>query len=149
MIAGVHLQPLRQIVDERGKIMHMLRADDAHFIAFGEIYFSWINPGIVKAWHLHERMVLNYAVPVGVIKLVLFDDRAESPTRGEIQELYLGRDNYCLVTIPARVWNGFKGIGIEPAMVANCSTMPHDPQEIRRRDPLDPGIPYDWGVKHQ
>jgi dTDP-4-dehydrorhamnose 3,5-epimerase len=149
MISGVQIHPLRQIVDERGKIMHMLRASDPHFIAFGEIYFSWVNPGIVKAWHLHDRMILNYAVPVGAIKLVLFDDRAESPTRGEIQEFYLGRDNYCLVTIPPLVWNGFKGIGIEPAMVANCANIPHDPLEIHRRDPLDPAIPYDWGVKHR
>jgi dTDP-4-dehydrorhamnose 3,5-epimerase len=149
MISGVQIHPLRQIVDERGKVMHMLRANDPHFTAFGEIYFSWVNPGIIKAWHVHDRMTLNYAVPVGTIKLVLYDDRADSPTLGQIQELYVGRDNYCLVTIPPLVWNGFKGIGIEPAMVANCATIPHDPHEIRRRDPSDPAIPYDWGVKHR
>ena len=149
MISGVNIQPLRQILDERGKIMHMLRATDGHFISFGEIYFSWVNPGAVKAWHIHERMVLNYAVPVGNIKLVLFDDRADSPTRGEVQEIFLGPDNYALVTIPALVWNGFKGIGTAPAMVANCSSIPHDPLEIKRLDPTSKTIPYDWGIKHQ
>ena len=149
MISGVNIQPLRQILDERGKIMHMLRATDGHFMSFGEIYFSWVNPGAVKAWHIHERMVLNYAVPVGNIKLVLFDDRADSPTRGEVQEIFLGPDNYALVTIPALVWNGFKGIGTAPAMVANCSSIPHDPLEIKRLDPTSKTIPYDWGIKHQ
>jgi dTDP-4-dehydrorhamnose 3,5-epimerase len=149
MIGGVKIQPLRQILDERGKIMHLLRSTDSHFVSFGEIYFSWVNPGAVKAWHLHERMILNYAVPVGNIKLVLFDDRADSATRGEIQELFLGPDNYNLITIPPLVWNGFKGIGTIPAMVANCASIPHDPLEIKRLDPLAKTIPYEWGVKHQ
>jgi dTDP-4-dehydrorhamnose 3,5-epimerase len=149
MISGVNIQPLRQILDERGKIMHMLRATDSHFVSFGEIYFSWVYPGAVKAWHIHERMILNYAVPLGKIKLVLYDDRPGSPTCGEIQEIFIGPDNYQLVTIPPLVWNGFKGVGTIPAMVANCASIPHDPQEIRRLDPLSQTIPYDWGIKHQ
>ena len=149
MINGVKIQPLRQIPDERGKIMHMLRATDSHFVSFGEIYFSWVYPGVIKGWHIHERMILNYAVPVGSIKLVLYDDRANSSTRGEIQELFLGPDNYCLVTIPPLVWNGTKGIGTIPAMIANCASMPHDPQEIKRLDPFSKTIPYDWALKQQ
>jgi dTDP-4-dehydrorhamnose 3,5-epimerase len=149
MIEGVQIRPLRQILDERGKIMHMLRSDSPNFSQFGEIYFSWVNPGVVKAWHIHTKMTLNYAVPVGNIKLVLYDDRKGSTTFGKVQEIFLGPDNYQLVTIPPLVWNGFKGIGVVPAMVANCSDIPHDPTEIQRCDPLDGSIPYDWQVKHQ
>lgn len=148
MIDGVKIKPLRQILDERGKIMHMLRADAAEFQSFGEIYFSWVFPGAVKAWHLHTKMILNYAVPVGNIKLVLFDDREGSPSHGETQEIFMGQDNYVLVTIPPLVWNGFKGIGDQNAMVANCASIPHDPEEIMRLSPLDPKISYDWGIKH-
>jgi dTDP-4-dehydrorhamnose 3,5-epimerase len=148
MIAGVQTVPLRQILDERGKVMHMLRADAAHFAGFGEIYFSQVHPGAVKAWHLHRRMTLNYAVAFGKIKLVLYDDRAESPTHGEVAELYLGPDNYQLVTIPPLVWNGFKGVGTESAIVANCASIPHDPAEIERLDPASGRIPYDWGIRH-
>jgi dTDP-4-dehydrorhamnose 3,5-epimerase len=148
MIDGVKIIPLRQIVDERGKVMHMLRNDAAHFQGFGEIYFSAVHPGVVKAWHFHKKMVLNYAVPIGKIKLVLYDDRGGSPTKGEIQEIYLGPDNYNLVVIPALVWNGFKGAGPETAFVANCANIPHDPAEIDRMDPTDPRIPYDWDIKH-
>jgi dTDP-4-dehydrorhamnose 3,5-epimerase len=148
VIDGVRIMPLRQIVDERGKVMHMLRADAPHFRGFGEIYFSAVHPGAIKAWHLHKKMVLNYAVPVGTIKLVLYDERAGSKTRGEVQEIFLGPDNYNLVTIPELVWNGFKGVGPGTALVANCATLPHDPAEIERREPRDDRIPYDWDIKH-
>ena len=149
MIDGVLVHPLGRIPDERGKIMHMLRCDDPHFERFGEIYFSVVYPGVIKGWHLHKEMTLNYAVVSGMIKLVLYDDRPDSPTRGELQELFIGESNYVLVRIPPGVWNGFKGIGVAPAIVANCATLPHDPDEIVRMDPFDNHIPYDWRLKHR
>ena len=149
MINGVKLTQLKQLLDERGKVMHMLRADSDGFPGFGEIYFSCVYPGAVKAWHLHKRMTLNYAVPHGNIKFVLYDDRENSPTRGELQEIFLGPDNYCLVTVPPRVWNGFKGIGLTMAIVANCASIPHDPAEIDRLDPFSPDIPYSWEIRHR
>ena len=130
-------------------MMHMLRCDSDVFQKFGEIYFSSVYPGAIKAWHIHKRMTLNYAVPYGNIKFVLYDDRSDSPTKGELQEYFLGPDHYMLVTVPPMIWNGFKGVGTEMAIVANCATLPHDPQEIDRLDPFDPSIPYDWGIKHQ
>lgn len=149
MITGVEIHPLRQIPDERGKVMHMLRRNDPWFAEFGEIYFSVVFPDAIKAWHLHTRMTLNYAVPSGRIKLVLYDDREGSPTRGEVQEIFTGEDaSYALVTVPPGVWNGFKGIGTAPAIVANCATIPHDPDEIVRMDPFSPKIPYRWELRH-
>ena len=149
MIAGVKITPLRQILDERGKVMHMLKVGDPAFQQFGEIYFSCVYPGAIKGWHIHKEMILNYAVPHGNIKFVLYDERPASPTRGEVQEVFIGPDNYCLVTVPPMVWNGFKGIGDEMAVVANCASIPHSPDEIDRRDPFDPSIPYDWALKHR
>ena len=148
MIEGVIITPLRQILDERGKIMHMMRSDSPVFEDFGEIYFSCVHPGAIKAWHIHKKMTLNYAVPHGKIKFVLYDERPDSPTRGELQEIYLGPDNYCLVTVPPMVWNGFKGLGDTMAIVANCATLAHDPDEIMRRDPFDAAIGYDWDIRH-
>lgn len=147
MIDGVLVHPLRRIPDERGSVMHMLKETDPHFTRFGEIYFSTVYPGAVKGWHLHDRMVLHYAVPHGQIKMVLYDDREGSPTRGEVQEIFMGDSNYVLVRVPAGVWNGFKGIGVVPAVVANCATIPHDPTEIHRLDPHVNDIPYDWARK--
>ena len=148
MIDGVVVQTLKQIADERGKVMHMIRCDSPLFTKFGEIYFSVVNPGVIKGWHLHKKMILNYAVVSGMIKLVLFDDRKNSPTKGEVQEIFTGEDNYFLIKIPAGVWNGFKGIGTKPAIVANCATIPHDPHEIVRLDPFDNSIPYSWDLKN-
>ena len=148
MIEGVVVRPLRRIPDERGFIMHMLRSDDPEFEQFGEIYFSTAYPGAVKAWHLHKQMTLNYAVVVGMVKLVLYDDRDGSPTRGEVQELFIGRENYHLVKIPSGIWNGFRAIGTEMAILANCATIPHDANEIIRIPPSDSSIPYDWELKH-
>ena len=147
-IDGVKVTPLRRIPDERGAIFHMLRSDADAFERFGEIYFSMVYPAVVKGWHIHRRMTLNYAVPVGMIKLVCYDDREGSPTRGEVEELHLGELNYVLVTIPPLVWNGFKGEGTGPALVANCATLAHDPDEIDRVDPFANEIPYDWALKH-
>ncbi len=148
MIDGVIITPLRQILDERGKIMHMLRSDSPVYERFGEIYFSCVYPGAIKAWHIHDKMTLNYAVPHGHIKLVLYDDREKSPTKRELQEFFLGPDNYCLITIPPLVWNGFKGMDSEMAIVANCASHAHDASEIRRIDPFDPYIPYNWQLKN-
>lgn len=149
MIEGVVISPLRQIFDERGKVMHMLREDSPVFSRFGEIYFSCTHPGAIKAWHKHKEMTLNYAVIFGQIKFVLYDDRKGSPTQGELQELFISPENYQLVTVPPLVWNGFKAVGGQTAIVANCATLPHSPSEIERRPATDSSIPYDWEVKHR
>ena len=148
MIDGVHIVKKNIIPDERGMIMHMLKNTDEEFTSFGEIYFSGINPGAIKAWHLHKKMTLNYVVPIGQIKFVLYDAREESPTFGELQEIYLGTGNFSLVSVPPLVWNGFKGLGTSMSLVANCSSIPHDPDEIVRQDPFTKEIPYDWAIKH-
>ena len=148
MIEGVTVIPLRRIPDERGTILHMLRATDPHFLQFGEIYFSTVYKGVVKGWHLHREMTLNYACIHGRIKLVVHDDREGSKSRGRTQEFFLGPDDHSLVIIPPGVWNGFKGMSDPYAIVANCCTHPHDPARSSRLDPFDNPIPYDWGVRH-
>jgi len=149
MIEGVTLTPLRQIFDERGKVMHMLRKDSSIFSGFGEIYFSCTYPGAIKAWHLHKKMTLNYAVVYGEIKCVLFDDRPNSKTRGCIDEYFLSPENYYLLTVPPLVWNGWKGLGEHTAIVANCASIPHETNEIERKPATDPSIPYDWEIQHK
>lgn len=147
-IDGVQIIPLRRIPDERGTIMHHMKATDPHFVQFGEIYYSTIYKDVIKGWHWHREMTLNYACVHGRIKLVVYDDRDNSPTRGVLQEIFLGPDNYALVIIPPEIWNGFKGMS-DVAIVANCCTHPHDPSRSKRLDPFVNDIPYDWAVKHQ
>lgn len=148
MIDGVKVVRLNQIVDERGKIMHMLKRTDPHFIAFGEIYFSCAWPGTVKAWHIHQRMTVNNAVVSGNAKLVLYDIRPGSSTGGQLQEIFLGESNYVLVQIPPGIANGYKAYGDKLVILANCATEAHDPAELLRLAADDPSIPYDWALKH-
>ena len=148
IIEGVKVIPLRRVPDERGTIFHMLRTTDPHFMQFGEIYFSTVRPGVVKGWHLHREMTLHYACVHGHAKLAIFDDRPASPTRGGLMEICIGPDSYNLVVIPPDTWNGFKGIGDEPALIANCCTHAHDPSRSSRLDPFTNHIPYDWALKN-
>jgi len=144
MIDGVVVTPLKTITDERGAVKHMLRSDSPNFAGFGEVYFSLVHSGAVKAWKLHKRMVMNLSAPVGRVRLVLFDDREGSPTQGEVQEIVFGAEDHKLVTIPPMIWNGFQGMSEETAVLANCASIVHDPDESARRDADDPAIPYVW-----
>lgn len=129
-IAGVSVTPLRQIVDERGAVLHMMRADAADFTRFGECYFSTVNPRAMKAWKRHRRQTQNLVVPVGRARFVICDTREGSGTRGAMQVLELGRpDSYVRLRIPPLVWYGFACVGDVPALIANCADIPHDPGE--------------------
>jgi len=144
MIHDIKVTPLKIISDDRGKVMHMLRKDSAIFKSFGEIYFSTIFENSIKAWHLHKDSTLNYACINGKVKLVLFDDRENSSTKGNYQELILSPENYFLVTIPPNIWNGFKGLGKSESIIANCLTLPHDEKEMVRKEPVDKIFNYNW-----
>ena len=144
-IAGVEIDELRQIQDHRGAVLHMLRSDSVGFTRFGECYFSEVNPGAIKAWKQHRIQVQNLAVPVGRIRLVIFDDRESSPTRGNIQIANLGRpDAHWRVRIPPNLWYGFACISRNAALIANCADHPHDPNESELRPLNDPAVPYVW-----
>ena len=145
-IQGVEIIKKNQIVDDRGIILHMLRVDDKNYKKFGEVYFSTINPNKIKAWHFHKLMTLNYAVVHGSIKLVLYDDRDESKTKGTIQEIILSNENHYLVSIPPKIWNGFCSSNNKHAILANCSDIPHDKEEIIRLPFDDPKFPYKWKI---
>lgn len=145
IIQGVTLTELRQIGDERGAVLHMMRCDAPEFTRFGECYFSEVLPGAVKAWKRHRIQTQNLAIPVGRIRMVIFDDRPSSPSRGQVQEIELGRpDAYLRLQIPPGLWYGFSCIGGVPALLVNCADVPHDPDESERCPLDDARIPYKW-----
>jgi len=146
MLQDVKITKLKQISDNRGKIMHMLRRDWPIFNSFGEIYFSTINFGSIKAWHLHKEATLNYACIKGEVNLVLYDDRKDSKTFGNYQKLLLSPKDYFLVTIPPFIWNGFKGIDNHESIIANCITLPHNENEMVRKEIGDKYFNFDWSL---
>ncbi|MBL4692939.1 MAG: WxcM-like domain-containing protein [Magnetovibrio sp.] len=140
MIDGVIITPLKQIRDDRGAVLHMLRTDAPHYAGFGEVYFSIVNSGVTKGWRRHTKMTMSLAVPKGRVKLVLADDQ------GHIQEIIFGEDeaDYKLVTIPPMVWSGFQCISADPAIIANCASILHTPGEAERLDLDTQEIAYTW-----
>ncbi len=149
MIHDVQVKSLRVLPDERGHLMEILRRDDALFETFGQVYLTTTYPEVVKAWHYHKKQNDNVTVVKGMLKLVLYDDRADSPTRGELNEFFLGEHNPLLVHIPRHVYHGWKCIGQEEAYVVNCVTEPYnyqDPDEHRLPFDTDQ-IPYDWEIR--
>ncbi|MBN1870860.1 MAG: dTDP-4-dehydrorhamnose 3,5-epimerase family protein [Candidatus Omnitrophica bacterium] len=146
MIDGVLIKPLKVITNEKGDVRQMVRCDDPFFKNFGEIYFSFIEPGFVKGWKKHLRQTQHYAVPIGKIKLVLYDARTKSPTKGQVQEIIVGARNYQLVRIPPRVWYAFQAVGRTKALIANCADRPHEPKESINIEISDQSIPYTWKV---
>ncbi len=157
-VAGAEYCEIARITTASGAVLHMLRPDlpllpgrvrkDGPAFEVGEIYFSEVLPGVVNAWKRHSRQTQHFAVPAGRLGLVLYDGRDDSPTRGAVQTLVLGRqDSYVLVRIPCGVWYGFRALGESPALICNAPDMPHDPAEGTRIDPESPearAVPFDW-----
>ncbi|HAR98893.1 MAG TPA: dTDP-4-dehydrorhamnose 3,5-epimerase [Syntrophus sp. (in: bacteria)] len=149
MIEGVHVKQLKVIADERGRLMEILRADDAFFEGFGQVYMTTAYPGVVKGWHYHKKQSDNMAVVRGMMKIVLYDGRGDSPTRGEINAFFAGEHNPILIHIPPYVHHGFKCISPDEAIVVNTPTEVYryeEPDEFRV-DPHVNDIPYDWDRK--
>lgn len=149
MIDGVKIKNLKVIPDERGRLMEMFRADDEFFEKFGQVYITATYPGVVKGWHKHEIQSDNMACVAGMVKLVMYDARPGSPTRHEIQQVYMGIHRPVLVHIPPGVYHGWLCVSETESLVVNCPTETYDyahPDE-QRLDPHTKEIPYQWERK--
>lgn len=148
-INGAEFVKLPVIGTNGGHVLRLLRPECPLWPDFpnglGEIYFSEIEPGVVRAWKLHMRQTGNFAVPSGRLRMVLYDARADSPTLGALAALDLGLpDNYRLLRVPSGVWYGFKCLSETPALICNCPDIPHDPEDVKRLPQDDAEIPYKW-----
>ncbi len=149
MIEGVIIKKLKVIPDERGRLMEILRVDDEAFKGFGQVYLTAAYPGVVKGWHYHKKQYDSMAVVKGMMKIVLYDGRQDSPTYREVNEFFAGVYNPILLHIPPYVFHGFKCVSSEEALVINTPTEPYNYQEPDefRVDPHNNDIPYEWGRK--
>jgi len=151
MIDGVEVKQLSLIPDERGYLMEMLRCDDEIFDQFGQVYVSAVYQDVVKGWHCHHEQTDFVVCVSGMIKLVMYDAREDSPTNNDVNELYLGEQKRILVKIPTRVYHGWKGITPGASLVVNCPDRPYryeNPDE-HRIDPHSADIPYTWERQDQ
>lgn len=149
LIEGVLVKDLKIIPDERGRLIEILRSDEEIFERFGQVYMTTNYPGVVKAWHYHKNQSDYVACIKGMVKLVLYDGRQDSPTKGRLNEFFLGEYNPKLVRIPEGVWHGWKGVSETESLVVNVPTEVYnyqDPDEYRLPFDTDE-IPYDWETK--
>ena len=137
---GILLTPLKQIYHPKGDIFHGMKKSDPGFTAFGEAYFSTVQPGEVKHWKKHLRMTLNLVVPVGKIRFVMYDDRLDSPSKGQTFFVEIGPENYKRLTVSPGIWMAFEGIDQGLNLLLNMADMEHDPEEVERAE-LN-AIPY-------
>lgn len=136
-LQDILITPLNRIPTPGGDVMHALKASADGYSGFGEVYFTWIEPGSIKAWKKHNQMVMNLVVPYGIVQLVFYDD-AEGTFRSET----IGDTNYVRVTVPAGIWFGFKGIGTAASLMLNIASIEHDPAEVDRLTLTN--IKYNW-----
>jgi dTDP-4-dehydrorhamnose 3,5-epimerase len=149
LIDGVLIKDLKVIPDERGWLMEILRNDDPFFAKFGQLYMTVAYPGVVKGWHYHKKQTDHFCCVKGMLKVALYDGREGSPTRGEVNEFFIGEKRPQLIRIPAGVLHGMKGVGVEPALLINVPDQVYDhadPDEFRV-PPHDNDVPYDWSRK--
>jgi len=146
LISGVKVRRLPGMPDERGVLTEILRSDDPEFVGFGQVYVTTTYPEVVKAWHFHHHQTDMICCVAGELKLALFDDRQGSPTRGIVNEIFLGDSNRLLVKVPSGIFHGWKCIGEATALIANIPDQLYNyasPDE-HRVDPHENDIPYDW-----
>jgi len=149
MINGVKVKKLNPISDERGRVMEILRCDDEVFRKFGQVYVTTAYPGVVKAWHYHKKQTDSFTVLHGMVKMVLYDARKGSPSKGKVNEFFIGVHNPILLQIPPEVYHGFKCVSEYEAIMLNCPSEPYN-----RREPDEyripahtKKIPYNWARK--
>ncbi|UCC76349.1 MAG: dTDP-4-dehydrorhamnose 3,5-epimerase family protein [Anaerolineales bacterium] len=149
MIEGVRVRRLRLIPDERGYLMELMRSDWEEFVKFGQVYVTAVYPGVVKGWHYHKLQTDHFVCIQGMAKVVLYDAREGSPTRGEVSEFFMGCLNPIMLTIPRGVFHGFKGISEDMTLIVNVPTevYNYDEPDEYRLPPHTDEIPYDWSRK--
>ena len=140
MIEDITITPLSQFTVEGGNVLHAMKEQDIGFSGFGEAYFSWINPGAIKAWKQHSRMILNLVVQVGNVRFGFIDMRESGTSTARVIEI--GEENYSRITVPAGIWFGFRGIDIKASLVLNLSNIQHDKNEVSRL-PIE-ALEFDW-----
>ncbi|KUO41525.1 MAG: dTDP-4-dehydrorhamnose 3,5-epimerase [Candidatus Hadarchaeum yellowstonense] len=148
MIEGVKIKKLRRLTDERGWLTEILRRDDEMFERFGQVYVTAAYTDVVKAWHMHKKQTDNMTCIKGCVKLVLYDGRQGSKTKGEINEFTIEDKSPLLVRVPPEVWHGFKAIG-ETAIIINIPTelYNYENPDEHRLPPDTDIIPYKWDLK--
>ena len=140
-LMDILVTPLRRIPTIGGDVMHAIKNSDNGFNDFGEVYFSWVEQGAIKAWKYHQHMTLNLVVPLGEISFVFHINDQENCFRTET----IGEQKYVRLTVPPGIWFGFQGRGSGQSLLMNLADMTHDTDEVLRKSVSE--FNYNWSSK--
>ena len=138
---NILVTPLKRITTEGGDVMHALKKSDNGYNGFGEVYFSWVEQGAIKAWKCHQRMTLNLVVLLGEVSFVFHLTDQKDGFRVED----IGEARYVRLTVPPGIWFGFQGQASGNNLLMNVADMVHDPDELLRKSVTE--IQYNWARK--
>ena len=127
LLNKIKLTRLKVIKMQSGNVMHGLKKNDLKNNIFGEAYFSKIKPGKIKAWKYHLKMTLNLIVPIGKVKFVFYSEK-----EGTFRVIQIGEKKYSRITVPPKIWFGFKGISKNESIILNLTDIEHSPKEVLR-----------------
>ena len=134
----INVTPLQRISTLGGDVMHAMKRTDPGYFGFGEVYFSWVEAGVIKAWKCHQRMTLNLVVLLGEVSFVFHLTDQKDGFRVED----IGEERYVRLTVPPGIWFGFQGKSLGRSLLMNVADLPHDPEEVLRKSVEE--IQYDW-----
>ena len=137
----IRVTTLEQIPTVGGNVMHALKKSDIGFNGFGEVYFSWVEKGCIKAWKCHQRMTLNLIVPVGEVSFVFHSTKEEKSFRSE----NIGDERYVRLTVPPGIWFGFQGKASGSSLIMNVADIEHGPEEVLHKSETE--IDYNWSFE--
>lgn len=153
-MATLHRVKVKDLIthaDDRGFFREVLRDDDKLLSCFGQTSVTVTYPGVIKAFHYHEKQDDLWYVASGMAQVVLYDMRKDSPTYKETQVIYAGEQNPVLIVIPISVAHGYRVLGDKPVMLFYHTTMSYDAKNPdEKRIPFDdPGINFDWKTQNR
>ena len=169
MIDGLRTYECKKNLDERGYFAELIREDWRDFLGDDHIVqlnLAYSYPGIIRAWHRHNKGQNDYFACVnGSVKVCAYDDREGSLTKGEVDEIVInGRERLQIARIVGTCWHGYKVVSAEPATVLYGVSKLYDlkePDEERRpwndgrliptsfngkKNDSRVGKPYDWNA---
>ncbi|MFK4390783.1 dTDP-4-dehydrorhamnose 3,5-epimerase [Peribacillus frigoritolerans] len=152
MIEGVKVKKLVKHCDDRGFFTELVRDDEPELLSrFGQASCSMSYPGVIKAFHYHEKQDDLWFFPSGNAQVVLFDLREGSSTKGETDVYYLGEENPIMLLIPKGVAHGYRVLGQKPATIIYFTTESYNPinPDEKRINWDDSEIGFSWETENK
>jgi dTDP-4-dehydrorhamnose 3,5-epimerase len=152
MIEGVKVKNLVKYCDDRGFFAELIRDDEPELLSrFGQASWSMSYPGVIKAFHYHEKQDDLWFFSSGNAQVVLYDMREGSPTKGKTDVYYMGEENPIMLLIPKGVAHGYRVLGEKAATIIYFTTESYDREnpDEKRIEWNDPSIGFSWETKNR